>query len=62
MVFIPGSQHQARASYNFYNKFDHKAIIVALQTLRVKIKSHISATLQLRSYIETISSLSYVNI
>ena len=33
---IPGSQHQARTSYNFYNKYDHKATIVAFWPPRVK--------------------------
>ena len=36
MLFIPGSYHQACASYNFYNKFDHNAIIVAFQPHRIK--------------------------
>ena len=39
MVFIQGSQHQAHASYKFYNKTTkqqyNKATIVALSTQRV---------------------------
>ena len=31
MVFISGSYSKACVSYNFYNEFYHKAIIMALQ-------------------------------
>ena len=36
-LFQAHMYHQANASYNFYNKFDHKATIVAFRPQRVKL-------------------------